>query len=121
MRNKVLSLGTAIQQHVKQTERMLDIGLMEQSNLLHSLLKARLELGFAACVAQDVIDDAGRMIADGLDQRRRAISLHDRLAAISHGMKIDPKAFGDGGGKDIVAPLTTGLAPVGDADERQAA
>lgn len=121
MYQKVVKAGKTIQGHLVESERAIDSSIIEHAGLLSSLLAARMELGFAACAHAELIQEAGRMVADGLAHRDRAIGVHEKLAGIADRFGINPRAFGDSGDKSAVGPLLPiGLAVV-EGGERQAA
>lgn len=100
MRQKMLQLGSEIQQRAIGGERALDMGLSESARLLSALVEARMSLGLQACAERELIAEAGKMVTEQLVQRERALSIHGRLTTICASMRIDPRAFGDGGGKE---------------------
>ncbi len=121
---KAREMGKELQQHLVGSERSIDTGLIAQASLVSTMLKARLELGFAACFQSDLIRDAGEAFAHALAGRERMIDIHNRHAAVSAKLGIDPVSFGDAGEKEgdaIVQDPHGALAIVPGGAERRAA
>jgi hypothetical protein len=120
---KYREMGKELSQHLAGSERSIDTGLIAQASLVSAMLKARLELGFAACFQSDLIRDAGEAFAHGLAGRERMLDIHARLAQVSSKLGIDPVSFGDAGDKEgnaiVQAPASLAVVPA--VAERRAA
>ncbi len=120
---KARQMGKELQQHLVGSEHSIDTGLIAQASLVSTMLKARMELGFAACFQSDLIRDAGEAFAHALAGRDRMIDIHSRLAAVSAKLGIDPVSFGDAGDKegDAIVQGPASLVAVPAEMERRAA
>ena len=108
-RAKAMTYGHEISAQLAGCERSADTGLIAQARLLATLLEARLGLGMAACVQNDLVQETGSIIAHGLARREQLLKIHAALSGVGEKLGVDVRAFGDGGDKEenIVAPLLT--------------
>ena len=102
-RQDAIQTGVTIQEHLVASERANDEGLIARAELLATMLRGRLTLGFAANVKAEMIEATGALIAGGIAERRQILSIHTEMAELSERLGIDPRGFGGSGDKDADA------------------